>query len=221
MQSLLSIRHVNLGLVDTYDVAYLLLPLRSTLESVSFRCAAGYHRVKFHDAWRWPHVLHLNLYMFHPIRLDLARAFPNIREVHVDRTEPDVISVSATSHRECWSQLDYVEGPMSALYMLGLTSSIRELHITKPLTHSEPQRPTAGCIRRTDGFLDLVRVASPVALSFAVDLRSKLADWRFFEALAHAAPMLTFLAMRIPLTPKVFYDLVSTIKFRFCSNTSY
>jgi hypothetical protein len=114
-----------------------------------------------------------------------------------------------------WPQLDYVEGPVPVLCLLGLKMSIRELRVPS-LTHNEPKRRTnSNSISRTDAFLDLVHVTSPETLSFAVDLRSKLAAVAFFRALAQAVPGLKCLTISVVYSATVVPDLVSTHTERF------
>ena len=46
-------------------------------------------------------------------------------DVNGDKNEQS--QVASTRHRESWSHLDYAEGPVPALYQLGLAASICEL----------------------------------------------------------------------------------------------
>jgi hypothetical protein len=200
-----------LAILSIYYIPF--VPLSSHL---SLHFPPGYDDALEYEDLQWPHVLRLKLFTVTStsVNAKIARIFPNVRELRVVGLEHREIQVSRTPFCEDWPQLDYVDGPMPALYSLGLALRIRELRVPS-LTHSEPKQPIVGCIRRTDAFLDLVRVANPETLSFAVDLRSRLADARFFHALANAAPSLEFLAISIIFSAKLVHDLVSIIQSIF------
>ncbi|KIM85040.1 hypothetical protein PILCRDRAFT_379786 [Piloderma croceum F 1598] len=208
MQNLTSIRHINFGI--TYDATNaLFFAPRSTLESASFHTGYGF---SIDTRLQWPHVSRLTLHVQAP--MNLAHPFPNVRELRAHGNNH-----AATPRKwfhahlyEDWSLLDYVEGSVQALYLLRLTSHIRELRVSS-LTHNEPKRPRSfDFISRTDAFLDLVRVANPEALSFEINLQSKLADITFFHALARAAPTLKYLAISVTYSKTVIDDLTISLK---------
>jgi hypothetical protein len=208
MQTLTNLRHINFGMTyeDTNLIA-LFFASRSTLESVSFH--PGPYHLSIDTALQCPHVSRLTLHVQAPT--NLAHLFPNVRELRVHGYNHGVTWKWPHVHSyEDWSQLDYVEGSVQALYLLRLTSHIRELRVPS-LTHNEPKRiRTIDCISRTDAFLDLVRAANPEALSFEINLQSKLADITFFHALSQAAPTLKSLAISVTHSTTVIDDLVST-----------
>jgi len=207
MQKLTSLRHVNFGMTDDTKLIALLFASRSTLESASFHPV---HRRPIDTTLQWPHVSRLTLYVQFPT--NLAHLFPNVRKLRVYGYNQATATTRwpRVHSYEDWSHLDYVEGSVQSLYLLGLTSHILELRVPS-LTHNEPKRIRGvGCISRTDAFLHLVRVANPEALSFGITLRSKWADIKFFHALAQAAPTLKFLAIDVTHSATVINDLVST-----------
>ena len=57
----------------------------------------------------------------------LESACPDVRELRVNGDKNGQSQVASTRHRESWSHLDYAEGPVPALYQLGLAASICEL----------------------------------------------------------------------------------------------
>jgi hypothetical protein len=208
MQRLSSVRHVNLGFTYPQNLLSVLSALPSTLSSLSFICGTGYGTVSG-DVPQWINVQQLKLYVRVPPNMNIAHIFPNVRELRVDGDNNRQLEGDSQFSCRGWSQLDYVEGPMPVLRLLGLEALIRELKVHS-LTHNEPKHIDFDSTSRITAFLDLVRVASPVALTFAVDLRSKLADLAFFEALAKAAPVLKFLAISVTHSKTVVHDLVST-----------
>jgi hypothetical protein len=209
MQELAGIRHINLGLTHS-NLAAVLSASHSTLESVSFEEKFSRFPDLFNRGLEWPHVRQLELHIHPSTALNISRAFPNVRELRVDGDKHRVIQVGRVMSCKSWTQLDYVEGPMPALYLLRLTSHIRELRIPYSLTHGEQQQTGFGSISRTNAFLDLVHIANPEILSFAVDLRSKLADITFFRGLAQVAPLLNFLAISVTYSITVIHNLVCT-----------
>ena len=216
MQNLTSLRHINLGMIYVgTDLPTLFFAFRSTLESASFYPVYGF---SIDTAIQWPHVSRLTLDEQAP--MNFPNPFPNVRElrVHGDSSAATRKWTHAHSYKD-WSPLDYVEGPVQALYLLRLTSHIRELRVPS-LTHNELKRPRSiDGISRTNAFLDLVRVANPETLSFEINLQSKLADITFFHALAQAAPTLKYLAISVTHSTTVFGDLVSTYNNSFTDPT--
>ena len=210
MQELAGIRHINLGLTHS-NLAAVLSASHFTLESVSFEEMFSRFRGLSDDGLEWPYVRQLKVRIHPSTALNISRAFPNVRELCVDGDKHRIIQVQREMSCKSWTELDYVEGPMPALYLLGLASHIRELRIPYSLTHGEHQQTGFGSMSRTNAFLDLVRIANPETLSFAVDLRSKLADITFFRELAQVAPLLNFLAISVTYSITVIHNLVCTV----------
>ncbi|KIM92187.1 hypothetical protein PILCRDRAFT_83451 [Piloderma croceum F 1598] len=140
----------------------------------------------------------------------LGRIFSNVRELRIDGNICMTVQKwpRPFSYGD-WSQLDYVEGSVSTLYRLSLISRIRKLRVPSP---REPKHTVIGRTSHTDAFLDLVRTANPEALSFGIDLQSKLADVTFFRELAQALLMLKFLAVSVTSSTAVIQDLIIALK---------
>ncbi|EED85039.1 predicted protein [Postia placenta Mad-698-R] len=119
----------------------------------------------------WPAVSSLTLGRCRLSMSDVARAFPNVRELRAD-----YLSGSSSTSSVCWPHLDYVEGPKALFGTWSFDCRMHHLSVTSILHLATADDVTV---------LHAIRQMSPRVLEFTVP---PMQDDTFWASLAEIAP---------------------------------
>ena len=191
------LRHIHVS-HDT-DLLPAVRPFQETLETMSseyqfFRNDKDL--LSLADTDQWPHVHTLNLGLLAVQPQCLVRAFPNLRRLRLQGITRTLKS-SPSQTNECWSSLDYVEGPVAALHEMAFSCPIREVRLSRS--------PELVLERGEDPviiFLELVRTTMPTALYFPIPRRIE----SLFRQLAADLPEMKVLGLSLVYDPMTTFD---------------
>jgi hypothetical protein len=184
------------------DIIPTIRPFQDTLESLSTSYRNFSNRqdlLDLSESDRWPLVRTLKLGVVNVRPRRIVQAFPNVRHLRLQGGIPSQKDI-AENDSWCWPSLDLVEGPVIELYQFALACPIRELRFeSPPESFRSNQKGTDKLFGPSAMFLDIIRSARPMALSFPVS--SVMQDEAFFGQLAALVPHLKVLGLQMGHDP--------------------